>query len=302
MGSGISRAMPKHYRKPKGFELDIHPLHHNFEYDIAMDVHTTVDQNCTFLTFMYTANGRSGRITPDNIEVHPMHTNYAEETGPLCNYMSIMDNFGANVKISLTKGALTTNSIKVMRVYIGFYRMAFEDVHNKTDIATTDSVDDILKIITNTTDRDSIIDFDAVDLSVGTQPVSTINDAEGFAEYGLGTDLKMENVLFSPDKYFNSQRFYSNGKFVRGVLPKLIPLDLTLNKPYRNIFVKNIPSTCRRGNDHMMWGMLIYIPQGVDIGQYFRNTDVTDIDHLNVRATVRYLEWNPNHIQAEAGT
>ncbi len=292
--------MPSHYRKPKGFDLDVHPLHHNFTYNTSLDAYHTTDQNCTFLTVMYTANNRTGRINPEAIEVHPMHTNYAEETGPLCNYMSIMDNLGVNLRIFLSKGLIKTNSVSACRVYMGFYRMAFEDVHTKTDIATTNTTDTVLKLITDTTDKDCIIDFDGGKLSNGTQPLSTVNDPEVFGDYGLLTTNVMENVAFLPTVYFNSQRFYSNRKFIRGILPKLIPLDLTATKPYRNIFIKNVPKECRRGNDHMMFGILIYVPQGIEIEQTFTQSDVTDIDHVHIKATVRYLEWNPNHDQTEA--
>lgn len=293
--------MPRHYKKPKGFALETYPLVHNFEYNLGLSADGSSSDFCTYLTFIYTRNGHASRVNPEAIEVNPMHMNYAEETGPLCNYMSIMDRFSGHITLALARGAHDTNKVRALRMYIGFYRMAFEDIHNKTDIATGATVDTILDLLTDTTtDKDSIIDFDTNKLNYGTQPLSTVNDAEGFADYGLTTSVSMENINFVPKTYYDARAFASNGKFVGGILPKLIPIDLTANKPFRKIYLKNIPKECRRGNDYVNFGMFVFVPTGDKPDQYFRGGDVTDITHVHVSAFVRYLEWNPHHDQTEA--
>ncbi len=290
--------MVSKYRKPRQYLNEPYPLHHRFDYELEFDLHPTDSQNSTIIPFMYTRNGNVGLVKPDLIQVHPMNDGMEYETGGLCNYMSIMDNFSATLTISMMKNLLTTNSAKSCKVYIGFYRMAFEDIHNKVDIKSSLSVSSILHLTKNSSDADIMPLYNNTKLSSGTQPVSTVNDAaEGFADLDMDTSLTHEKVAFDPRVYFDSQMYFSNGKFVKGVLPKLIPMTLTLNRPFRVIRIKNIPKECRRGNDYMYYGMLIYIPIAGDIDQTVGATEVTQLPHVRLAGHVHYLEWNSSHDQ-----
>ncbi len=290
--------MVSKYRKPRQYDNELYPLHHKFQYEMEFDIHATDAQNCTIVPFMYTRNLNAGLVKPDLIEVHPMNANYAIETGGLCNYMSIMDNFSATITISMLKALRITNRVSACKVYIGFYRCAFEDIHTKTDIASATTVDTILHLTKNATDADIMPLYNNTKLSAGTQPLSTVNDAaEAFGDLDLDSSVTHEKVAFNPVTYFNSQQYYTNGKFVKGVLPKLIPITLTEKFPYKNIRIKNIPRECKRGNDYMYYGMLIYIPVAGDIDQYFPSGDVTQVPHVRLAGHVHYLEWNSEHDQ-----
>lgn len=289
--------MVSKYRKPRQYDNEPYPLHHKFDYELEFDLHATDDQNTTIIPFMYTRNGHASLVKPDLITVNPMNAGFAIETGGLCNYMSIMDNFSANFTIYMLKALAVTNGAKACKIYIGFYRCAFEDIHNKTDIQSGTTTDTILHLTKNATDKDIMPLYDNTKLSSGTQPLSTVNDTELLADLDLDTSATNERVLFSPSVYFKSQQYYSNGKFVKGILPKLIPITLHTNRPYRTIRIKNIPKECRRGNDYMYYGMLIFIPVAGDIDQYFGTGDVTQVPHVRLTGHIHYLEWNSEHDQ-----
>ncbi len=293
--------MVSKYRKPRKYDQEPYPLHHRYNIETEFDLHGSDTQNCTNIPLMYTRNGNAGRVNPESIEVHPMHTNFAIETGGLCNYMSIMTNFSAQLTLTGLKAFFTTNGNRAVKAYIGFYRCAFEDVHDKEDINTTSTVDAILHLTKNTTDKDIMPLYDNTKLSSGSYHMSTVNDtAEGFADLDLDTSTAAERVSFSIDTYFKSQQYYSNAKFVKGVLPKLIPIVLTPNRPFRKINIKNIPSNCRRGNDYMLFSFFVYIPIAGDVDQFFTTADVTQLPHVRLSGHVHFLEWNSKHDQTEA--
>ncbi len=285
--------MAKHEYPPKGFGAISYPLPQSFEYLFTLQAEGPT-KDATILTFI-----RSSEVVtaPEAIEVNPSNTAFAEDVGPLIAMNSIVPKVTVNLKMSLTKAAIETDSLRTMTVKMMPIYSAFLDGVEAIDTKTNVQIEDILELQHETGNKDVYPLFSGTDLGLGTQPLSNVNATEVFGDMGLSVDTKLESVAFDESLLWDALRFYSNRAKLQKAIGKVKSITLSRDRPFRMFSDNFTYPMVKRGNPYTFCGLLIWIPQVDSLGQVFRAAETTAIEHLYATCGVHYSEWNADHDQ-----
>lgn len=282
-------------RPPPGYNKRDKPLPHDFFYKYNLSIQTGT--NRMMETYMHTSKLTAA---PSTIEVNPRNAAFANETGALVGFDSIIQIIDIITDISLTKQAVVTDKFHAIKFFWQNIHGAFEDAWTPTDEKTGFSTATILELISDTTNEDVIPDFLTDLLTEQDQPLSTIHDTETFAHYGLTTDAKLEGVPWDLDLWFDAMQFFTNAGKLKTLAGRVNSATVTTNKPYMRIRERRfVPKSVRFGNPHMFFGRRYYAPVPTD--KYSIQSDADSsagLGTLNVTTKIRYNEWNPDFNQS----
>ncbi len=297
--------MPFHKFPPKNYYLDEFPLPHQFSYRLHLAGENEV-LNTTICTLARYNKGIS--VTPDAVEVNPLHSSFGEETGPTCQPGSIVPrmhvDFTARIPNAaynnLYMGSAAADAIEElvfnwMPIYTAFTE-PMDAVNEEDGLALsvilgleTGSIDKVQPIY-NGTDL-----LHAVD---GDHPLTTLNDAEAFGDWGLGTDMKMEGVAFDTDAFFDTLKYGTNSSMLKKIIGKWNTVRLKQGHAYHFSSSNYMFPSVKRMNTHTFCGILFHLPQADSSRQLFGIAETTaTIAQLKIDLNCHYDEWNPNFDQ-----
>lgn len=279
-------------KPPRGYKASEYPLPHNFQYVVGLDL-AAENKNDTIMTIV---RGSDTVNAPSTIEVHPENETFAEETGALCNHESIIDKMSINMHIGMTNHSIQTDQIGAINLYYMPITGAFLEAWNPEDKKSTNDVGEILRVTDSVTQQEVVPTFSGTKLGTGTsnQPLSTINDTETIAMYGLSTTAVMEGVDFVEDTLWDSFQYYTIHGKMAAVTGTWRKLALSTRRPTINIHMNRfVPRSVRRINPYTYFGMLIYMPLAGSFNQpSARINEVNTGVHVMCNMAVRYNEWN----------
>lgn len=288
--------MPHQHRPPSGLFTKRYPLSHNFSYiyDLNIDSET---KNSTILTLIRSSMD-AAVVAANAVETNPMHANFAEETGPLCLYNSIIDKLTLSLRFTMSPGALATDNLAAINVYwmpiFGQFKEPWEALDESTGTATPTS---ILGLTKDDTNKDIVPAFSGVDVGTGSQALSTINDTENAVnDYNLTTNSILESVAFDDGEWYDAMQYYTIDKVLTRLTGRMNKIVLTKTNPHRNIFMKKfVPRSIRTVKKYCFFGILVYAPISGSLNQLMPAGQTTDIAHVNCQAITRYSEWHADH-------
>ncbi len=290
--------MARFKRPPKGYKINDFPLVHEVAYNAELSLLGGTD-NYTYLTLFRASKAIT---TPENVEVNPMHSTFAEEGGVTCAMGSIVDNLRATMTVKMTKGAIETDKLRNIKfTWMPIYN-AFDSHLISADDKTTTTVENILFLKRDTTVMHVEPDFNAVDDTGGNlQPWNTVSDTEVASDWDLTTNNVLEYVQFLKTTFKDASKYYSNGGALRAVTGLMHAVYLERDKTYRVRFPTRIMPKVKRMNPYTYCGILVGIELGRSTTQFDqipKAADCTAIPHVDVSLQESFDEWNTNWEQS----
>ncbi len=285
-------------RPPRGYNRRDKPLPHVFRYDVELSLLSTEEQATMF---MYMGTSKL-TADPKTIEVNPRNALFAQETGPLICYDSMVQMATIITTFSMTSHMKVTDQLDIVKIYHQNIHGAFEDSWTPTDDKTGTKVAHILDVWEDATNEDVIPLYNNVDLVTEEDfPVSTVNDTQTFSHLSLTTDLKMEGINTDIPEWFDALQFYTIAGKLKTLAGPMRTLVLTKNRPTVTIVERKfIPKNVQYGNPFLYFGKRIKMPATTEFEQILSRNDIptsTTKGHVNVTSLIRYNEWNPDFDQ-----
>ncbi len=258
---------------------------HNLQTSWAHGLESAVVNDTTIYPLIMYDEGLG---SPSTYEANPEHASFVEANEPNCFPESRIDNVMMKIRFSLTKLALETDKLHMVRCAFMMIHTAFkEDLIANDELSGLD-ISEILELDSETTDRQAYPLWNDVDMkdAYGTTAALLATNVPS-----LDTNQGIEGVAFSQTVYYDAINYYTNANKLKKVSSGLKWFTLTKNKPYRefNLFIH---SKNKFMNPYSFMGCLVHIPGAQTKNQIPIDADTTDVNHVRVDVNARYYEWN----------
>ncbi len=283
---------------PKGYYGKEFPLPHSFEHNFSLSAEDETKNSVVIPFFRYTEANNA----PSGVLANPSNAAFSEDQGTSVHPDSIIPRLSLSINISLTKAAIQTDKVEMMKIHLIPMYFAFVNTLEASDIRTAIDIEAIMECTHATNNKDVIPLYSTVDLDLGdtstdasNMPMSTIGHTETFADYALGTNLVLESVAFDEELFFDTRQFGSNAPMLRKVCPNLNSITIGrsgFKGPYEMFSNNFTRSMVKRSNPFTFCGMMVHVPQMSSADQIGNPADTTAIPHLNIAMRVRFDEWN----------
>lgn len=261
------------------------PRPHNYDGSFAMGVETAIANDATIIPIISYDEGL-GVI--NSYKSCPQNAGFAEYAGGKCYPTSRINNIFFKMTATLTKSALETDKIHALAFQTSVFHTSFDEGGQALDEKSTLDLNEIMELQVETTDRQCFPLYNAVKLKSGTS--NALLDLETGQE-GLTTDLEIEGVAFSENKWFDCLQYYTNGNKMRTIATPLKNHILTRQHPTKTIFVRQQSNT-KYMNPYAFLGLFIRTPKNITTSQFGKAGETTDVDHIQYNWRYRYNEHN----------
>ncbi len=285
---------------PRGLKAVEHPLKHRFSYSFGLSC-ATGTMNSAWATIVRSSHDPA-IVNPNTIKVNPHVTDQDEETGPLCQTMSILDNL--KIIVIANKSVVQNTNTPIKCQFTPFF-CSFGEKYDAADDDTGTTVASVMQLTKDATNKD-IVPLTATKLSTDggsdlAHPMSTVNDAEAFGDYNMTTDTTMEATAFDREAFLKLVTIGTNKGALKACLGKTRSFTLDrlagvgrTNKSY--YFKKFLPRPIRRITEFTYFGLLFHIPLPADLASLPSDNSLTGSkSDVLFRVIVRYDEWNAEH-------
>ncbi len=261
-----------------------YPRPHDMRHSWANSLESTADNQGTIYPILMYDEGLGN---PSAYEANPENAAFVTTDSPNCYPESRIESVITQFNISMGAIAFDDN-IPAIRVGYMPIMMAFKEPYIAIDELTSEEVQDVLELTTESTDRQ------------GYPLWNTINMAEKFTNggllgagvLGLTANQKIEGVAFSIKSYYSMLQYKTNSGMLKKSQGGLKWLTLTPNRPVAKIKIR-LRSSVKRMNPYTFFGVFIEVPDVGSSDQYAMEADVTaDALHVYTDVFCRYNEWN----------
>lgn len=263
--------------KTKAFP-NVHVLENNF----LLSAKSSVGKSSTIYPVVMQDEGLGD---PNSKYTNPESASFAESNEANCYPDSRVNYARLNLELGLNKATWNTDNIEVVKVMVCPIKMSFLENYTAINDATSEEVEDLLEMSHETTDRQGYPTFNGTKLSGD-------NLSLGTNAPGLTTNTNIEAVTFDINKLYDGLQFYQNGKKLKGSIGKVRWLNVSRKRNIRLSF--RLKSKNKAMNPYSFFGVLLHVPAAGSHNQMFSDSNVTAVNHINVKATSRYNEWNEN--------
>lgn len=261
----------------------IYPKPHDIHYNVHLSADDTDFNNqATFFPVLYNDDG----MAPSGYYANPQHASFAKDTQGGCYPESKVYSISAKINLQMTTGAWNTDKLRTLDVVIIPVHTAFlEDLTPKDDL-TGETIESILELQHETTDRQTY------PIYAGTKLSGSVLDY-GSRQQGLTTNTNAENISFDLQKLYDALQFYTiKGKLrscIGGIMHRRL-LYFAKDGHYR-MKLRISPKT-KAINPYTFLGFILYIPKlGLESANN-QASDTSDIDHVIADVRIRFNEWN----------
>lgn len=288
--------MSRHKYPPRGYRKLEYPLPHNFSTIFNLLAEDTSADS----TIIPLIRATEAFTTPEAIEVNPRNANFAEETGASIHMGSIVPRLNVTFSLVLSKGAIETDKIRALKVNWMPIYISFLDSLEAMDDKTAVSVEDILELAHDTTNKDVWPLYNGTNLAtgIGTCPMNTVAATEVFGDWGLSVDTDIEATAFNKELFYDSLQYYTNAGMLKAVTGSMNTVIVKRDRPFLYHSNNFTNPRVKRGNPYTFCGILFHLPSGDQADQITRLADTTNIAHIQGQMSVRYDEWNPEFDQS----
>lgn len=228
-----------------------------------------------------------GKGAASSYNANPEHASFAETEEPNCYPESKLDTMKIQVELNLTKAFLDTDGLKQIRVGVmGIATNFLEDLTAKDELSGLE-VEDVLELQHETTDRQTYPLWSGTDMKV----VNTGQNTLPAAVPGLTTDQQIETVAFSVENYYDMIQYGTIAGKLKKCTTGLKWIVLTKDRIHRTIKF-SIPYNAKRVNPYQFFGIMVTVPNSGNRNQIHIATESSNVEHVRVRFTSRYQEWN----------
>jgi len=289
--------MPYH-TIPRNYFDQEYPLPHEFDYRINLAGEDQA-KNSTICTLLQSKSVLD--VSPDAVEVNPRHANFAEETGPTCQIGSIVErmmvSINAFIPINAKKGSGVDDIDYLNFNWMPIYNSFVEglDSINEEDGADIESILELQHDVTKKSVTPLFVGGSDLILAGGqlTHPMGTINNADAFGDWDLGTTTNMESVAFDSNAFFDTLKYGTNSGMLKKMIGRWNKITVKKDHPYKFFSNNFVHPMVKRMNPFTYCGILFHLPQASSTEQLFDTGDTTlTIAQLHVNVKVSFPEWN----------
>lgn len=228
-----------------------------------------------------------GKGSPSGYNSNPEHASFADTNEANCYVDSHIDFIAAELDLNLTKDALHTDYLDVVRMAYMPIFCAFKEDYTAIDELSQVEVQDIIEMQTESTDRQGYPLYNGVKMNEKYSGSATLPSAQP----GLTTTQVLEGVAFNAGTYYDCLQYYQNKGKLRHVQGGLKWLTLTRRNPHVNIKIK-LRSKTKRMNPYTFFGLMVYVPEVGGKLQFHGVDDTTNVMHVEAKLNWRYNEWH----------
>ncbi len=280
-------------RPPRGYRAQEHALPHtyNLEFNLSMEGST---KDSTIIPLFRSTEACVGA---EAIEANPRHASFGKDNGSACFPGSIIPKFKLDMRMWLTKVSKVTDLVRHLSLEWYPIYISFLDTLIAEDEKTGESIEDLLELQHDVTNKDTYPLYSAVNAVASNLPLSTKGYAEAFGDLGLDTSSLIEYVAFNEATLRNARMYYTNKGMLKKVLGPRHIVHLTQERNYHYFSNNFTYPTVKRMNPYTFCGILFNVPQVGQGKQYSLASETTAIDHVAVSMDCAFDEWNPEFDQ-----
>ncbi len=285
---------------PAGFKATLYPLQHRVIYSAGLSAVTATKNSTMFILVRHYKT----TVNPSAVFVNPHHASFDNETGSVCNNMSIIDRLKIILKFNITANAINVDSMNGLHVLWRPIFFSFPEKLDAADDETTTTVASLLSLTKDATQEDITPAFGTKLPVVGSSdlshPISTVNIAPETKEIlNLTTDLTMEAIPYNEDTLQKAFKNYTNKGALKACVGKTRHMFLSDNHELQTYFInKFVPRPIRRIVPYTFFAIQIHLPIISDVDQVYHHAAGTaDVAHVGVKMVCTYDEWHPDHFQ-----
>ncbi len=220
---------------------------------------------------------------------NPVNASYVEANTSHCFPTSRINKIFCKLDVSMSKIMLETDKIHAIKFATATIHTAFSDGSDAKDEVSTLSLDEVLELQSETTDRQTYPLYNAIDLNDYKANSRLDMSAE---QLGLDTDLEIEGVTFSTNVYYDCLQQHTTASKLRTICTPLKWHMLTRQHPVKTIFFQQQSNT-KFMNPFTLLAAFIHVPQMASTEQIGAVGDTTiETCQLNFNWMFRYLEFN----------
>lgn len=220
------------------------------------------------------------------IFANPEHASFAEYAGSNVFPESKIFSIECRLKFSLTKACWVTDQIEQLRFMVMPIVMSFKDNYTAIDNLSSLEVQDVLELQFETTDKQGGALYSGTKLAGDDLDLGTDTPF-------LTTNTNIEGVAFDPNVYYDSVHYLTNANKIRASVGQ--PRYYTVQRRKgQQIKVRFNNSKVKFANEYMFCGVLVMLFDGTSPLQFHQASEDTAIEHMIVKASNRFMEWNHN--------
>jgi hypothetical protein len=261
----------------------IYPRPHDRQLQLLFST-VNSNQNSTIIPIIHHDEGLGD---PNSYNANPMHSSFAESNSSNAYPDSEIRRIHARLDLSLTKQCYDTDKIEILRVMVMPIYISFLEDLTAADEKTGSTIEDILNLTHETTDRQTYPVY------TGTDIYGDVTDL-GTNTPGLTTDTDAEYVNFNPDQFWDAMTYYTNAGKLRKCIGKPKFFDVRKRSVSSLNMKISIKPKVKRMNEYTFCGLLIYLPEPATGRQLFNSSADSGVYHLQATLRERWLEWNEN--------
>ncbi len=277
-----------------------YPRIHNYQFGFGLDADDTAStKNSTIMPYLYQNNAI---VDYEDIKTNPENADFAVVAyGDTCagSYIpSITVNWMAYLRP-------TDTEIVHLRFDTMMIHTSMLNRLDAFDKKTSDDVEEILGLTHATDDEITKVLWNTTKLYEG-DGVRDLTPLGGFADIGLAVSGQPEGVAWDKEKFFDAMHYYTNKQMLKTTTDRLRThiVSEPLVPHGRSIIQQrghmSTPSLCKFQHPYTFCGQLFSLPQTGSIDQYHLKAETTAVEHLTIKGTVRFNEFNPDFTFARA--
>lgn len=257
---------------------NVHVLEHKWNHSLQV----SGSQATIYPVIMHDEN----QGDPSSRYTNPESANFTEENNPNTFPDSSVHFARVNFEISLTKGATNTDMLEMIRIGVMPIMTAFLENLDASNDLTSEDIESLLELTHETTHREVRPIWNGTKL---TGDATLLGDDVT----GLTTNQNIEGIAFDINKYYDALQFYTNGKLLRKITGGGMRWFTIHRRQLKRISFKVRPVN-KYQNPYNFFGVMIVVPIEGSLNQLGSTGDSSGIQHINVKATARYNEYNEN--------
>ncbi len=267
------------------------PRIHNYDFGFGLSAEST-NQASTIMPYMWHNNSI---IDYETIKTNPENADFAVVAYGDCMAGSYVPKIMVNWVAVIPPSDTEISHIRMDTMNIDIAMLNRLDAFDKK---TNDDIETLLELAHDTGDEMTKVLWNGTKLfeSGGTFDLAPV---DGFADIGLSTDGQPEGVAFDKEKFFDAMHYYTNKEMLKSVTGGM--RSHIISEPIvphgRSMIVsqgRRVNSLCKFMNPYAWCGELFSVPQVGSRTQYHLAAETTGIEHVMVKGTVRFYEFNPD--------
>lgn len=260
-----------------------YPRPHNRKIKFNLQPDTS-SKEATFIPILHNDEGLGD---PASYQAHPEHSSFAEFVGSSLYPESRVNNFFAEVRLSLHKDCWASSNVENVRMLILPVYMSFKENYIAIDEKSTNEVQDCLELQFETTDRQGGALYNGTKLVGDSLELGTTTPF-------LTTNTTIEGITFDPEIIYDMLQYGTiSGKLAKS-MGQMKWFTVSRRRQTRIRIRGKLVSKVKRANDYTLCGYILYCPDSDDINQIGQGADFTTTTTIIVSCADRYNEWNDN--------